>query len=98
MEVGKVSAYNVQSDRKVKTSGSGGDSTQNASSAKTDGAQQDRVEFSKGYAEMAEVRKTTVTEGDVRPDQVERFKTMIDNGEYTVEPDKVASKIIESGW
>jgi flagellar biosynthesis anti-sigma factor FlgM len=100
MEIGKVSAYGVQSDQKVKTRGTGGAPVQSGALAPSGAAssESDRVEFSKGYVEMAQTRKGVSTEGDVRPDKVAQYRSLIESGAYMVDPDKVASKMMESGW
>lgn len=94
MAIKKVGGYgssSVQSSRGVgrKSATRKGSSTSDASGAS------DRVQLSRGYQEMAEIKKVLMTGDDVRTERVEEIQNQVENNTYEVQPDKVAEKMLD---
>jgi flagellar biosynthesis anti-sigma factor FlgM len=95
MEIGKLTAYSAQNAQKAD---SRANTEQQTVAGKGASAGADRVEFSKGYTEMARMKKTMTANDDIRTEQVERLRAMIQNDTYEVQPDKIAEKMLEALW
>lgn len=44
------------------------------------------------------MKKTMTENDDIRTEQVERLRAMIQNDTYEVQPDKIAEKMLEGLW
>jgi negative regulator of flagellin synthesis FlgM len=95
MEIGKLAAYSAQNAQKAD---SRVNTEQQTVVGKNVSAGADRVEFSKSYTEMARMKKTMTENDDIRTEQVERLRTMVQNGTYEVQPDKIAEKMLDALW
>jgi len=58
----------------------------------------DRVRLSRGYQEMAQVKKIMMDQGEIRADRVSYFRDSVSNGTYAVEPERVAERMLEDVW
>jgi len=87
MEIGKVDKYYKtqlsKTKAKVKTE------------TKTGIGTSDSVEFSSELQSINILKSKMETTPDVRTDKVEAVKTKIESGEYSVETEEVAKKIID---
>lgn len=87
MEIGKVDKY-------YKTQVSNKKS--NAKASKGENAKsRDSVEFSTELHSINLLKKKMESTTDVRTEKVDEVKEQIDSGEYRVDPEKVAEKIID---
>jgi flagellar biosynthesis anti-sigma factor FlgM len=55
----------------------------------------DRVELSKGYQEIDKLKKAIGEMSEVRADEVEHFRQLVENDQYSVDPAKVAAGIMD---
>jgi flagellar biosynthesis anti-sigma factor FlgM len=55
----------------------------------------DRVQLSKGYQELNKVKKVTMELSDIRTDRVDHIRNMIANNTYSLEPAKIADKMLD---
>ncbi|MFP5213178.1 MAG: flagellar biosynthesis anti-sigma factor FlgM [Acidobacteriota bacterium] len=97
MEVNKVGTYQteaLQQPREPKRQ-VGGEGKAPSSGAS---APPDKVELSRGYQGMAQVKKVMMDGQDVRSDRVEQLRNMIQNGTYKVQPEAIAEKMVEEGF
>lgn len=95
MEVKKVATYISQSLQQPKEVAQRPNADEKAVSGKDASLPPDRVELSKGYQEMAQVKKVMMERGDVRMEQVDQIRSMIEKGTYQVDPEKIAEKMLE---
>lgn len=87
MEIGKVNKYYKTQVNNTKS---------NAKTSKSSNvAKKDSVEFSTELNSINDLKKKMETTEDVRIDKVEAVKERIDSGEYKVDSEKVAEKIID---
>jgi negative regulator of flagellin synthesis FlgM len=97
MEIRKLNAYVTQAPQKAQeTQRVSGE----AKPAQGQEASQeaDRVKWSRGYQEMAQVKKVMMERSDIRTEQVDRVRNMVKNGSYVVEPEKIAEKMMHEHW
>lgn len=95
MELSKIAAYNTQQGQEIQKT----DARPDAGSAASKDAtveSSDRVEFSKSYTEVARMKNNMTETDDVRTEQVEKLRQMIQNGSYVVQPEKIAEKMMEA--
>lgn len=81
--------------RHLKESGSSGKAK--ASKAQKDGAQAqgDTVELSSLAKDVSKARTEVDRTPDIRAEKVESLKEKVSSGEYKVDPDKVAHKLVD---
>ena len=58
----------------------------------------DRVRLSRGYQEMAQVKKVMMDQEEIRTDRVNDLRDSVTHGRYVVEPGKVAERMLENVW
>ncbi|NLI82505.1 MAG: flagellar biosynthesis anti-sigma factor FlgM [Deltaproteobacteria bacterium] len=95
MEVKKVATYMSQSLQKPQETASRGSTEDKAVSGKETPAPPDRLELSKGYQEVAQVKKVMMERDDLRMERVDRIRNMIEKNTYQVDPDKIAEKMLD---
>ncbi|NLI32852.1 MAG: flagellar biosynthesis anti-sigma factor FlgM [Deltaproteobacteria bacterium] len=95
MEVKKVATYISQSLQKPQEAAPRPNTDEKAVSGKDASLPPDRVELSKGYQGMAQVKKVMMERGDVRMEQVDQIRSMIEKGTYQIDPEKIAEKMLE---
>jgi len=87
MEIGKVDKYYKTQATKVKA---------NVNTQKTDSkASQDSVEFSTALQNINILKLKMENTSDVRTEKVDEVKEQVQSGEYKVDSEKVAEKIID---
>lgn len=93
MEIKKVGAYSAQSLQKIQESQRHlrGDEKVSPRDAATAG---DKVELSKGYQSMTQLSKVAMERSDVRTEKVDQLRKLIENNNYQVDPEEIASKIV----
>lgn len=97
MGISNIAAYSAQQGQELQKTDVRPDA---GSAASKDAAVEsaDRVELSKGYTEVARMKNNMTETDDVRTEQVEKLRQMIQNGSYVVQPEKIAEKMLESDW
>lgn len=95
MEVKKLATYTSQSLQKPKETVQRPHGDEKAVSGKDTPNAPDRVELSKGYQEMAQVKKVMMERSDLRMEQVDRIRSMIESNSYQIDPEKIAEKMLE---
>jgi len=97
MEIRKLNAYVAQAPQKTQESKrvSGEDKPPQVQEASQEA---DKVKWSREYQEMAQVKKVMMERDDVRTEQVDRVRNMVNNGSYVVEPEKIAEKMLQELW
>ncbi len=95
MEIKKISAYATQAAQRPQEQGvrPADDEKSAGKDASVDTA--DRVRFSTGYQEMAQVKKVMMERGEIRTERVDQLRTQIENRTYGVDADKIAAKILD---
>lgn len=97
MAIDKIIAYSAQVTQRPQEP-SQRTATDDKVSGKEALGESDRVKWSTGYQEMAQVKKVMMERGDIRTERVDHFRNLIENNAYTVDPDKVAKKMLEELW
>lgn len=54
----------------------------------------DRVEFSGKYKEVTELTKISMERDEIRTELVERFRNLIQNDQYSIDPEEIADKML----
>jgi flagellar biosynthesis anti-sigma factor FlgM len=99
MAITKVGDYISSALQKAQDATSSRTSSEDkTASARDVSTTSDKVEISKGAQEMAKVSKVATDGDDIRTEVVDRVRSMIDSGNYSVSPDKVAAKMMEEVW
>jgi flagellar biosynthesis anti-sigma factor FlgM len=97
MDVNKITTYAGQKPPKMQEVDNK-NAEQNKSTSPKDVSQSeraDRVELSKEYQELSKVKKVTMELSDIRTERVDQVRKMIANNTYSVEPAKIADKMLE---
>jgi len=94
MDIKNVSAYNNQSLQRAQEQqqtlrGEGKATSQEVST----GA--DRVQLSKGYQEMSQLKKVVMERGEIRTERVDQLRNQIENNLYEINPEKIAGKMLD---
>lgn len=63
---------------------------------KADSSAADRVDLSSGSRDVRKMKDIIQTTPDVRLEKIQEIKAKIDSGEYSVDPQKVADKMLIS--
>jgi flagellar biosynthesis anti-sigma factor FlgM len=97
MDINKITSYAGQKPPKMQEVDNK-IAEQNKSTSPKDASQSeraDRVELSKEYQELSKVKKVTMELSDIRTERVDQVRKMIANNTYSVEPAKIAEKMLE---
>lgn len=62
--------------------------------AETRPATLDRVELSGKYKEVNELTKISMQRDEIRTELVERFRSLIQNDQYSIDPEEIADKML----
>ncbi|HEB60080.1 MAG TPA: flagellar biosynthesis anti-sigma factor FlgM [Gammaproteobacteria bacterium] len=82
----------LSNDRQIRKTGKGSTGSQNAAGATAD---TDSVTLTDTAARLRTIEKGLAQQPVVDVDRVQAMETSIRNGEYRIEPERVADKIIE---
>lgn len=63
--------------------------------AQTNGISSDRVELSRDYQDLAQAKKVTMSRDEIRTEVVDQIRTALNNGNYRINPDGIAGKMID---
>ncbi|MGV8075273.1 MAG: flagellar biosynthesis anti-sigma factor FlgM [Syntrophobacteraceae bacterium] len=97
MEIKNIAAYSSHTVNKPQEQGQRL-ATDEKASGKDVPIESDRVKLSSGYQEMAQVKKVIMERGDIRTERVDQVRSMVNGNTYTVEPEKIAKKMLEELW
>jgi len=94
MDIKKVGAYSNQSLQKAQEQQrqSRGEEKTTSQEAST-GA--DRVQLSKGYQEMSQLKKVVMERGEIRAERVDQLRNLVQNNLYEIDPEKIAGKMLD---
>jgi negative regulator of flagellin synthesis FlgM len=97
MEIRKLNAYVAQAPQKAQEPKrvSGEDKPAQGQEVSQEA---DKVKWSREYQEMAQVKKVMMERDDVRAEQVDRLRNMVNNGSYVVKPEEIAEKMLKELW
>lgn len=96
MAISKVGTYppsDLQKPQETAPRPGGEDKTASAKEAAA--ATPDKVDISKGAQEMAKANKVAMERGDIRTEEVERVRNMVNDQTYVVQPEKIAAKMLD---
>ena len=94
MEIKKIDVYGTQSFQKIQEQQRQLRGEERTHSQETSTAA-DRVELSKGYQEMSQLKKVMMERDELRAERVDQLRNLIQNDIYEVDPEKLAAKILE---
>lgn len=97
MEIRKTAAYGTQGIQQPQEQNSRV-SQIDRNSASDPRVEADSVRLSNRYQEMTQVKKVVMEGGELRMDRVDQIRNMIEKGQYEVDPEKVAQKMLEELW
>lgn len=98
VEIKKIDAYSAQAPQKVRDSIQSTKEEQESASGKEVSAASDRVQLSKGYQEMSQVKKVVMQRGELRTERLDNLRNMIENNSYSIKPEKIAEKMLKELW
>jgi flagellar biosynthesis anti-sigma factor FlgM len=55
----------------------------------------DRVELSKGYQDLVQMKKVMASRNEVRTDKIEQIRGQLANGTYKINPEETAGKMLD---
>jgi flagellar biosynthesis anti-sigma factor FlgM len=93
MNIKKVASYltgAIQNPREAAQKASGDNKA-----AQANGVSSDRVQLSKDYQDLAQANKVSMSRNDVRADKVDQVRSALDSGNYAINPDGIAGKMLD---
>lgn len=63
--------------------------------AQTNGTSSDRVQLSKDYQDLTQAKKVSMSRDEIRTDKVDQIRSALAGGNYTINPDGVAGKMLD---
>jgi flagellar biosynthesis anti-sigma factor FlgM len=94
MEVKKVNAYITQASQRAQET-NGRPVTDEKISGRDVPVEPDRVNLSRGYQEMTQVKKVMMERDEIRVDQVDQLRAAIKTQAYQPDPEQIASKMLD---
>ena len=55
----------------------------------------DRVQLSKDYQDLAQAQKAVMGPGDIRTEKVQQIKNQLASGNYEIQPNEIAGKMLD---
>ena len=95
MAIGKVGDYISSALQKAQDTSPRTTSEEKASTGKETTAATDKVEISKGAQEISKVSKVATDKDDIRTELVDRVRSSLAAGTYSVSPEKISSKMLD---
>ncbi len=92
MNINTIPPYQTNS---VQSSTAAGKSGAQEKAAVGNGVSTDRVQLSKDYQDLAQAHKTITGTSEVRTDKVQQIKDQLASGNYQINPDKIAGKMLD---
>lgn len=93
MNIMKVPPY--QTNAAESAAAADGKSSAQGKTAAATGVASDRVQLSQNYVDLANAQKSLAGTDEVRTDKVQQIKSQLESGNYRVNPQAVAGKMIE---
>jgi negative regulator of flagellin synthesis FlgM len=63
--------------------------------AQANGVSSDRVELSKDYQDLAQAKKVLMARDEIRTERVDQIRTQLYSGNYTINPEEIAGKMLD---
>ena len=98
MDIKKINAYAVQAPQKAQEQVPRAPVEDKAVSGQEPNVETDRVNWSRGYQEMAQVKKVMMSGDEVRAEQVDQVRNMVNNGSYPIVSEEIAEKMLDEVW
>jgi negative regulator of flagellin synthesis FlgM len=98
MEVKKVATTLTQSVQNPNEANPRPNEEEKTTLAKDSYTAPDRLQLSRGYQEMAQAKKVMMQRDDIRLEQVDRVRNMIENKTYQIQPEKIAAKMMDEAF
>jgi len=100
MDIKKIATYSDSQPAKTSEVESRPTEQTRTNSTKTNSPTEasDRVQLSKGYQEIEKIKKVVMDMADIRTERVDHVRNMIQSGNYQVNPDQIAGKILDELW
>jgi len=98
MNIKKINAYVTQAPQKAQEQAQRVQVEDKTASGQEANVEADRVNWSRGYQEMTQVKKLMMSDGEVRTEQVDQVRNMVDSGTYPIEPERIAERMLEEVW
>ena len=98
MDIKKINAYAAQAPQKAQEQVPRAPVEDKTVSGQEANVEADRVNWSRGYQEMAQVKKVMMSGDDVRTEQVDQVRNVVNSGSYPIEPAKIAERMLEEAW
>jgi flagellar biosynthesis anti-sigma factor FlgM len=94
MEIKKINAYGTQSFQKIQEQQRQLRGEERTHSQETSTAA-DRVELSKGYQEMSQLKKVIMERDELRAERVDQLRNLIENGQYEIDLENLAANMLK---
>lgn len=62
---------------------------------KDSGVSADKLDLSKDYQELAQVKKIMMSRDQIRTEKVDQIRSQLESGTYAVDPEKIAARMVE---
>jgi flagellar biosynthesis anti-sigma factor FlgM len=92
MDIKKLNTYISQPVQQPQAAALRNKAEQNDMGIRTE--TQDRVELSGKYKEVNELTKISMDRDEIRTEVVDRFRDLLKNNQYTIDPEKIADKML----
>jgi negative regulator of flagellin synthesis FlgM len=92
MDIKQVASYLTEAIRNPRETAQKASGDNKA--AQANGASSDRVQLSKDYQDLAQARKISMSRDEIRPDKVDQVRSALDSGNYAINPDGIAGKML----
>jgi flagellar biosynthesis anti-sigma factor FlgM len=95
MEVKKIANHLADAVGSLKGPSSRVNGEEKTATGKETGIPSDRVELSKDYKGIAQVKKVVMSRDDMRTERVDHIRNLINSGAYVADADKTARKMLD---
>ena len=94
MDIKKINAYSTQSLQRTQEQQRQLRGKEKTASQETT-TDADRVQLSREYQEMSQLKKVLMERGEVRAERVDQLRNLIQNNLYEIDPEKIAGKMLD---
>lgn len=95
MEIKKINAYAAHAPQKAQEPAQRPTGEEKTIPNQESTVEPDRVEWSRGYQEMAQVKRVMMDRSELRTEQVDQIRNMVKDGSYIIDPEKIAERMLE---
>jgi flagellar biosynthesis anti-sigma factor FlgM len=95
MNINKIPQYSTDVVQGLNATTSKQNREDNAGLVKDTGASSDRVDLSKDYQEMVQIKNVMMSRDEARTAKVELIRSQLANGTYQIKPEEIAKKMLD---